>query len=180
MGVRGVALAIGLALAGPALAQEAQVTVAPPVLILDSERLWAESEYGKSLRDALDARTLALKTENDRIVADLTAEEQDLTERRPDMDPDAFRAEAEAFDAKVQDIRAARDAKEAELERDSAAARVQFFDEVRPLVGRLMVERGALTVIDSRSIVVGVRAADITDAAIAWIDENPPTSDAPE
>ena len=157
--------------AAPVMAQDAQFTsVAPPVVMVDSERLYTDSTYGRSLRTQIETQITQLNIENERIIADLTAEEQDLAERRPDMDVDVFRAAAAAFDTKVQDIRQARDAKEAELGRAQTAARVQFYDEARPIVGQLMVDRGAVAVLDSRSIFVVVRSMDITNDAIAAID----------
>lgn len=165
---RGLLLALGLMWSQPVVAQD--TTSAAPVLVLDLERLYGASDYAESLRAAVEVEAEALARENERIVADLTEEERSLTERRPTMEPDAFRAEAAEFDAKVNDIRRARDAKEAQINQARADVRLRFFDEVRPLVGRIMVEKGAQAVIDSRSIVVVVRVADITNEAIARID----------
>ena len=174
------AAALMLALAGGARAQDGE-TPAPAVpeatapvaavVILDTERLFTDSRYAATLRAEIEADAAIIKAENDALVEQLTAEEQSLTERRPDMTPEAFRAEAEAFDQKVQRIRNERDAKEAELQAAQSELRLRFFDEVRPIVGRLMVDRGALAVIDSRSIVVARRAADITDDAITLVDD---------
>lgn len=167
---RAVILICALLAAVPVAAQEAPAAPPVPVLIIDSERVFALSRYAETLRAAVEAEAETLSLENERIVADLTAEEQSLTERRPTMEPDVFRAEADAFDQKVQDIRRARDAKEAEINQARTALRARFFEEVRPLIGQVMVERGAVVVMDSRSIVVAVRRIDITDALIARID----------
>ena len=165
-------LVLGLATAAPAQdLQTGRDVLPPPVVVLDTERLFLESAYADSLRAEIEAEATILRAENEDLVAELTAEEQSLTERRPNMTPEAFRAEADAFDQKVQRIRSERDAKEAELQAAQAELRLRFFDEVRPIVGRLMVDRGALAVIDSRSIVVARRAADITDDAITLVDD---------
>ena len=148
----------------------AQDALPPPVLIIDNERLYIESQYGKQIRAELDAAAESLRAENERIVAALTEEEKSLTERRPDMSVEDFRAEAEEFDTRVQEIRRARDAKERELQQARADGRVTFFEQVRPIVGQLMIDKGALAVLDSRSVFVAVRSADITDEAIASID----------
>ena len=52
-----------------------------------------------------------LATENRRIEADLEAEEQELTELRNTLPAGEFRLLADAFDAKVQETRAAQAAK---------------------------------------------------------------------
>ena len=157
--------------ASPALAQEASVrTVAPSVVMMDSERLYTESQYGLFLRGEIDAQIVQLNVENERIIADLQAEEQDLAVRRPTMDVADFRAEAAAFDAKVQDIRQAVDEKEAELGRAQTTARATFYDQSRPIIGQLMVRRGAVVVLDSRTSFVWIDSIDITNDAIAAID----------
>ena len=209
MRARGAVLALVLAAAGPAGAQQVTTPAPQPsapapapqpgtpapqpaaplapapapaaVLLIDTERLFLESAYGQQLRAAIEAEAEALNAENERIVAELTAEERRLTERRPTMEPEAFRAEAAAFDARVQDIRRERDARESALQLARSNASTQFFERVRPIVGQLMIERGASTVIDSRSVFVTVRSVDITQAAVARIDAElatPPADDA--
>lgn len=164
-------VAAAFLVASPVFAQDAQFpSIAAPVVIVDSERLYTDSGYGLFLRSEIDVQITQLNVENERIIADLTAEEQDLAVRRPDMDPAVFRAEATAFDEKVQEIRQASDAKEAELSRAQSDARLKFFDQVRPIVGQLMVDRGAIAVLDSRTIFVVVRSLDITNDAIMAID----------
>lgn len=165
---RSVILVWALVMAGPLAAQDAASQV--EVLIIDSERVFSQSRHAETMRAVVEAEAEVLKNENERIVADLTAEEKGLTERRPTMEPDAFRAEAQAFDTKVQEIRRARDAKEAQINQARLDVRARFFEEVRPLIGREMVDRGAMVVMDSRSIVVAVRSIDITDAVISRID----------
>ena len=59
-------------------AQDADVTVRPQVLVIDPERVYAESERGQAIRAELDAIAAEVQAENDRIVQDLIAEEQDL------------------------------------------------------------------------------------------------------
>jgi Skp family chaperone for outer membrane proteins len=161
------AIAIWLLLALPAVAQPSQ----PQILIIDSERLFFETQYGRRIATDLAAMTAELQAENDAIVADLTEEESSLTDRRATMDPAAFREEAAAFDAKVQEVRRNRDAKNGELAAEAARARAEFEERVQAIVGNLMLERGATMVLEQRNVVLSVRAANITDAAIARIDE---------
>ncbi|SHE46204.1 periplasmic chaperone for outer membrane proteins Skp [Loktanella atrilutea] len=168
----GVAAALAAAVLSvtPAAAQDAPPPVAAPVLILDSDRLYLDSAYGQTIRDGLEAEAADLKAENDRIVAALTEEERSLTQRRPTMTPEAFRAEANAFDVKVQGIRRARDAKEMALEDSRLKARDDFFNTVRDIVGQLMLEEGATVILDRRSVFLALSAADMTEKAIARID----------
>ncbi len=152
-----------------ALPVSAQQTTAP-VLIIDSERLFFETAYGRRIAEDLAAQAAALQAENDEIVAELTREERSLTLRRPEMTPEAFRAEAEAFDTKVQEVRRARDAKNVDLQVANAEARSRFEESVQDIIASVMIERGAALVLEQRNVLLSVRAANITDTVIARID----------
>lgn len=157
---------------GPSpFAPEPRVTVQSPVLTIDSDRLFTETVLGQRLASDLRAETEALAAENRRIEAALTAEVESLTERRPGMEVEDFRAEADAFDERVQGIRRAQDAKERALQQAVQRAREALFEVAAPILGQLMVESGAAVVLERRSVFLSVSAIDITDEAIAAIDE---------
>lgn len=163
---RAVLAGLGAALlGGAALAQDLT-----GVLIIDSERLYSESLFGQRIAAELVAETETLAAENRKLEADLTAEAKSLTERRPGMEVDAFRAEAEAFDAKVQAIRAARDAKERALQQMPVSGREAFFRAARPAITALLESRDATVVLDKRAVIYATSDADITDDAIAAVD----------
>lgn len=159
--------------AGSAFAQEPpqpQVALPPPVLTIDADRLLAESAFGRALSAEVDAAAQALAEENRRIEADLLAEEKDLTERRSMMSPDEFRPMADAFDEKVQRVRAEQDEKERALADLREEGRQRFFREAVPVLSAILREQGALVLLDRRDVFLSADAVDITDAAIARID----------
>lgn len=157
---------VWLLLALPAGAQQ----LSPQVLIVDTDRLFVETVYGRQIAADLAAQAAAVQAENDRIVQELTEEERSLTLRRSEMTPEAFRIAAEAFDAKVQDVRRVRDAKNLELQKVSVERRARFEERVQGIVANIMLERGAAMVLEQRMVILSVRAANITDTAIARID----------
>ncbi|KAA9008733.1 OmpH family outer membrane protein [Histidinibacterium aquaticum] len=144
--------------------------VRSPVLTIDPDRVFSESRFGQHITEEIQAETEALAEENRRIAARLEAEERDLTERRPDIPPEEFRAEAEEFDARVQEIRREQDAKERAIGERVQQAQAAFLGAVRPVLANLMIERGAAVILDRRTVVLGAGAVDITDAAIERID----------
>jgi hypothetical protein len=75
-----------------------------------------------------------LAAENRRIEAALTEEELALTELRATTEPDAFREMADAFDTRVEAIRAAQEAKARALTAQADSAQVQFFERVAPIL----------------------------------------------
>ncbi|WP_165611575.1 OmpH family outer membrane protein [Cognatiyoonia sediminum] len=150
----------------------AQTTEATPegIFVINADRLFAESEIGQSIREDFQVRRLELQAENERIIEELVAEEQDLAARRPDMDVEEFRLEAEAFDRKAIEIRAARDAKERSISEAAEEAQARFNEQVREVAGQVMIERGGKVILDSRSVYLALRSIDITDAVIDRLD----------
>ena len=86
------------------------------------------------------------------------------------MDPEAFRKAADAFDARVVELRRTQDAKARAIARISDAERQRFYAAALPAMGEVLRRRGAVVVLDSRAIFVSVEAIDVTDEMIAAID----------
>lgn len=175
----GIVLAAVLALTGAGTAQDAAVNQSP-VLTIDSERVFSSSDIGQNITQELESALAALVAENRRIEADLNAEEQDLTRRRPDMDPAEFRALADAFDVKVRRIRAEQDAKERELQLRREAERQNFIDVIAPILTSIGRERGAIVILERRSVILSADSADITEEVIARINAARSADDTPE
>ncbi|TCM83380.1 OmpH family outer membrane protein [Rhodovulum steppense] len=170
--VRAAVLALLLAWGAPALApaQDAPI-LRSPVLTLDQERLFSDSRAGRALSDALEADSAALASENRQIEAELIAEERDLTERRRTLPPEEFRTLAEAFDEKVVMTRRAQDAKARALAQRREAGQQAFYRQVLPLVAEIVRERGGVVVLERDAVILSAEQVDITDEAIAAIDD---------
>jgi len=174
MGRRGAALALLAVLAGPVAAQEAETPAAPPassILTLDQERMFEESQWGKRALAQVTADSADLAAENRQIEAELSAEEQELADKRASMPAQDFRPLAEAFDAKVVEIRRNQDTKFRNLNRLNEAERQAFFTAAAPVLrDYLLASQGAVAILDRRAILVASDAIDITDEAIALVD----------
>jgi len=184
---RAFVLCLLLAAAGAA-AQEAGQPFRSPILTIDQERLFSESRAGQAVLDALEADTAALAAENRRIEAALIEEERELTDKRAQLAPDAFRPLAEAFDEKVVSIRREQDAKARALAQRRETDQQEFFRKAMPLVAELVGTLGAIAVLDRSAVILSAEQADITDEAIALIDDRmapeegraPPDAPAPD
>lgn len=140
------------------------------ILTVSTDRMFAESAFGRRIAAEIAAQSAVLAAENRRIEAELTAEEKQLTQRRPDMDAQEFRALADAFDQKVQTNRVAQDAKARALNQIGEMARVEFLEAARPILETLMREAGAGVILERANVFLSANATDITDLAIARID----------
>ncbi|MDJ0825655.1 MAG: OmpH family outer membrane protein [Rhodobacter sp.] len=163
----GLALALGVWL--PVTAQEV-LRVPSPILTLDQEQLFSQSRAADEISAAIEAEAAELAAENREIEAALTAEELELTELRPTLDPDEFRALADAFDVKVQGLRAEQDAKALDLQRRRDEERQTFLRQITPVLAEIVRERGAVVVLDRRSVFLSAETIDITEEAVARIN----------
>ncbi|WP_373050445.1 OmpH family outer membrane protein [Thalassovita aquimarina] len=160
-----------VAAGGPATvaAQESGV-VRSPVLTIDSERLYADSLFGKRVQNEFEAAVAVLEAENREIEGQLIEEEKQLTEKRPGMAPEEFRVLADAFDAKVQRIRNERAAKLRALAQSRENAQRLFLKSISPVLESIMTEAGAAVIVESRSVFLSARIIDVTSDAVSRID----------
>lgn len=167
----GLALAAVLSGAAPApVPAQGLGRVISPIVTLDRDRLFSGTLYGQRVNRELEAASNAMAAETRKIEAALEEEERQLTEQRQTLDPAAFRDLAQAFDEKVQALRAERETAQANLRRQIEDAQTAFFERIGPILGALVRERGAVMILDRRAILLTAADVDITEAAIARID----------
>ena len=160
---------------GPGGASDGLAETAPQVpssalLTVDVERLFTQSLFGQRIAQDYASGREGLAAENRRIADALREEELALAEQRPEMDLAVFRAEAAAFDEKAQAIRRAQDAKERQLETTLTDGRDRFLVVTQPILGQILIERGAYAILDRRSVLLSLGSVDVTEDAIALID----------
>lgn len=143
---------------------------AGPVLTVDIQTLFDRSLLGRRLQAEFTEAAEELARENDRIAEQLRAEEVALTERRASMDAADFRAEAEAFDARVQEIRAEQDAKEVDILAQRSAGEAQFIESIRPILSQITRERGATVIMERSRVLWADPSNDVTDLAVRRIN----------
>jgi Skp family chaperone for outer membrane proteins len=145
--------------------------VATPVLTIDQDRLFTESQFGRAAIARLAAEEEVLVAENLKIETALETEERNLTSQRPTMSAEAFRVLADAFDVKVEGIRAAQRAKYTALTTAHDEDRRRFFvDIAAPAIAKTMQASGAVAVLDKQSIILSLQSIDVTTQVIAEID----------
>ncbi|WP_166507081.1 OmpH family outer membrane protein [Frigidibacter mobilis] len=151
-----------------------------PILTLNDEELFEQSAWGTRAEAEIDVAAAGLAAENRRIEAQLLAEEKSLTDRRPSMDPAAFRAEADAFDQRVTGIRRAQDLKARAILRLRDAERRAFFTAAAPILSEVMRRHGAVAILNARAISLADSQIDVTDEMVALADQRLGPGEAPE
>jgi Skp family chaperone for outer membrane proteins len=167
------ALLLTCAMAFGATAQvSAQQTEIQPsqILVIDTDQLFNQSQFGQRVARELELEGRVLASENRSIEGALALEEQELTQQRATMTAKDFRVLADAFDQKVQETRAQQLNKTKALNIQIDTQRVTFLNAAAPILHDLMLETGVLVLLERRTVVLPMAAADITAAAIAQID----------
>ncbi len=165
-GLRLCRIAAVLLLAGQAQAQD----VGSPLLTLDQDKFFLQSDFGKAAVERERLATAALEQENKRIETGLVAEEQALTTDRKTLSPEEFAAKAEAFDQKVERIRAEQDAKARKLTDTRDADRKAFLQAAVPVLGELLGQKKATAILDKNLVILSLSAVDVTDEAITMVN----------
>lgn len=142
-----------------------------PILTVDQDVLFAQSAWGRRTQAELDAAGEKLAAENEKLVEQLSDEEAQLTELRRSLDPAEFRKRAEAFDARATKIRRDRALAVEELNNAAEADQNAFYQAALPVMGEMMQRRGAVAVLDRRTLFVSLEAIDITPDLIAELDK---------
>jgi len=188
------ALSFGLAalFAPPALTQPNLSAPQSPVLVIETERLFVETDFGQASLQAIEDQARRLASESREIDAQLIQEESELTQARPSLTPEDFRARADAFDEKVLRLRRERDEASTQLGRAREEAETILRNAALPILAQIVLDRGAVVVLERRGVFIVDDAIDITDEAISRInaqlgaedvltgDERAPASEAPE
>lgn len=163
----GIRLIAALVLATQVQAQDTPA----PLLTLDQDRFFLQSDFGKAVVERERTATAALEQENKRIEAELIAEEQALTEERKTLPAKEFSAKAEAFDQKVERIRDEQDTKSRQLTESRDRDRRAFLQAALPVLGELLGQKRATAILDKNLVIVSLSAIDVTDEAIAAVNE---------
>lgn len=167
-----IGLAVLLAFAGPTGIRAQQMgVVQSDVVVIDPERLLTETLYGRRLQSEVQAARELLIAQNDRVAADLEAEELALTGKRATTPPDEFRVLADAFDQKVAKLRLEAEQMSRDLERRRDLAPAQFMRVIQPVLSELLQEAEAVVMLDVRTVLLRAEVADVSDLAIARINE---------
>lgn len=143
---------------------------AAPILTVDQDRLFTESRWGLRTQTSLEDRGQQISAENERLADRLSTEEAELTAQRATLDAAEFRRLAEAFDKRATQVRRERAQAVQDLNQWAEADRNAFYRAALPLMGEAMQDRGAMAVLDRRTVFVSLDAIDITNDLVARLN----------
>lgn len=145
-------------------------TAMPVMVIVDQEALYRQSLWGLRAQAELAAQSRQVAADNDRAFANLVADEDALTAARARLSPGEFRVRATEFDERVMAIRRERDQAREALSDMAERDRALFFQAAAPVLGRVMLARGALIMLDQRMVLIADDRIDVTADSIAALN----------
>ena len=158
-------------IAASATAQVAERVGVQSLLIVDRERMVAQSEAARDLRRIeIDLRE-KVQAQLDRVKAALEAEEKELTRLRDEMPKEEFETRSRDFDRRVRIERRTAQERGAALQKFISEAQAALLSAADPVLQDLRREKGAALLIDAGAAVAFDPAIDVTDEAIARFDE---------
>jgi len=157
----------GFSLGEPAGQAQAQT---PLLRTIDDERLYRESRFGQRVAAEIEQASRALEAENDVLLEELTAREEELTVLRNTLTLEEFRAAAAAFDRRAEEIRRSQAEKRQRLVQFEEAERRRFFGLIPSILQDVLVRAGGQILIDARAVVIGIPGLDMTDDSIEALD----------
>lgn len=173
LGILGLLFALMSGAVSPLLAQNAtgEGGANSAILVLDRDRVFFESDFGKRAQQEINRARSQIATENTRIKQELEEEEKALTDKRAELPAEQFRDLADGFDTKVQRIRQEQATKVEALSTQMDKERELFWKAALPVLDTLMQESGATVILSRRSVLASYSGIDITDTAIARLNE---------
>lgn len=150
----------------PLLAEEKSV-----LFTVDMSKLLRSSDFGKNIIANNNAARQNLQNENNDLEEKLLIEEKELSELRKTLSIDEFRPKALEFDKKVTIIRKSQREKEENLNKKVRREETDFFKKIYPILYELLIERGGLVLVDQRNAILWDNSVDLTDDAIALINQ---------
>ena len=144
------------------------------IAVIDQNRLFEETRFGRNATLEFQRLSAQLTEENTQITTAFEAEEKQLADERATLSKEAFSEQAQDFDARVKASRAAQDQKLRELNQFVLQQRATFFEAARPVLLQIMQEKNIDAILTREAILLFRDNIDITDEAIAILDQRLP------
>lgn len=174
--------ALIVALTAAVIAMAAPASAQTNVLIMNEERIVAESQVGQhiatrmqAIRAEMDGELQALLTpiqeESDRLNAETASLTPEAIQARPDL-----MQRIQALNAQAQQAEALRQRLAQELQATQRQAMRPVLEALQAVLQEVVAERGAQILIDRSAVVYADPAIDVSDSVIERLNQRLPTT----
>lgn len=179
------AIAAAAVVAAPeAQAQRGRNNQATTVVVIDYQRVLAESALGRDIQARLQAVRTEISAEAQTLQPEqqaIEAESQRLQAGTRNMTPEQIRnnttwgPQYQALAQRLEAFQRRGQGLQGDLECTQAIALRDFDTTISPVVRRVMEERGAGVALDSRNVQLTLPTFDVTNVVIQQLDQNAAT-----
>lgn len=148
-----------------------QAAKAPVILILDQAQVMAQSKAGQSLPPQLQKLQEAANSELNAEVEKLNKEGEDLKKQKDLVAEDVWLEKARILTAKQNNLPALREVKVRELQIAEQQALGKIDEAMKPILKKIVDERGATLLIDRAAVMYASVDTNITAQVISELDK---------
>jgi outer membrane protein len=145
------------------------------IAVVDFERVFSTAAAPKSIRDQIEAKRNAYRTEVQKEEADLRKKNQELAQKQALLSPEAFKEERRKFEQKVLEVQKNVQEKNLNLQKAQSEALEKVKVALRKIVLQISQEKGYALVIRREQTVVVADPMDISKLVISELDKQLPT-----
>ena len=143
---------------------------ASDVLVVDIEKIFANSLSGKSLISQIKKEGEAIRGSRDKAQKDLEADAKKIEDQKTLLTPEALRAKADEL--KLKEISKNQEIQQElrKLENAQATARNEIFAKLSPILSEVMKEKNANAIMEARMALISNPDINVTDIVVKRLD----------
>lgn len=163
---------------GSAIAQTAAPSVAQaelPIAVVDVQGIMRAAKAAKAIHDQIETRRSAYQEEVAAEERRLRVAEQDLSQQRAVLAPDAYQQKVREFQTKVAEVQRQVQMRKRELDETFARAMNEVRKSLVAVVAEIAEQRGIKLVLFKSQIVIAEKFLDVSDETLQRLNERLPT-----
>ena len=157
--------------AAPAQPTPAEALSAPVVIVIDFQEVLRASAAAKSIQQQLERTRGTYQEDINKKEKDLRTAEQELTQQRAVLAPEAFQQRRRDFETRVADVQRDVNAKKRQLDQAFEENITKVREQLITIVDEIAKETKANLVISKAAVVIVEKKFDLTTEALARLDK---------
>lgn len=147
----------------------------PGIIVVDLQQILREADAVQALQAQVGAAREAFQAEIRQREEELRQRDQELARERPDLPPEAYAARRQALADELAALQSAVQERRRQLDQAMNEGMRQVQSVLLPILQNLTEQQGAFLLLSKTSIVLVRPELEITDVALARLNEALPT-----
>ena len=146
-----------------------------PIAVVDVQGIMRAAKAAKAIHDQIESRRSAYQEEVAAEERRLRVAEQDLSQQRAVLAPDAYQLKVREFQSKVAEVQRQVQMRKRELDETFARAMNEVRKSLVSVVAEIAEQRGIKLVLFKSQIVIAEKSLDVSDETLQRLNERLPT-----